>query len=87
MHASARGRVAYVGWLSSYGLIVVLQHDKGYFTLYGHNSAVSRTAGEWVSAGDVIAQAGNTGGYERTGLYFEVRKGTEPMDPKDWLGR
>ncbi len=42
----ARGRVAYVGWLSSYGLIVVLQHEKGFFTLYGHNSAVSRTAGE-----------------------------------------
>jgi septal ring factor EnvC (AmiA/AmiB activator) len=87
VRASARGRVAYVGWLSSYGLIVVLQHDKGYFTLYGHNSAVSKTAGEWVSAGDIIAQAGNTGGYEQTGLYFEVRKGTEPMDPKDWLGR
>ena len=84
---SARGRVAYVGWLTSYGLIVVLQHDKGYFTLYGHNSVVEKTAGEWVSAGDVIARAGNTGGYEQTGLYFEVRKGTEPMDPKDWLSR
>jgi murein hydrolase activator len=87
VRASARGRVAYVGWLTSYGLIVVLQHDKGYFTLYGHNSAVEKTAGEWVSAGDVIARAGNTGGYEQTGLYFEVRKGTEPMDPKDWLSR
>jgi murein hydrolase activator len=87
VRASARGRVAYVGWLSSYGLIVVLQHDKGFFTLYGHNSSVDKTAGEWVSAGDIIAQAGNTGGYEQTGLYFEVRKGTEPMDPKDWLSR
>jgi septal ring factor EnvC (AmiA/AmiB activator) len=85
--ASARGRVAYVGWLTSYGLIVVLQHEKGFFTLYGHNSAVTRTAGEWVGPGDVIARAGNTGGYEQTGLYFEVRKGTEPMDPKDWLGK
>lgn len=85
--ASARGRVAYVGWLTSYGLIVVLQHEKGYFTLYGHNSAVTRSAGEWVSPGDVIARAGNTGGYEQTGLYFEVRKGTDPMDPKDWLGK
>jgi len=87
VHASSRGRVAYVGWLSSYGLIVVLQHEKGFFTLYGHNSAVTKTAGEWVAAGDVIAKAGNTGGYEQPGLYFEVRRGTEPMDPKDWLGR
>lgn len=85
--ASARGRVAYVGWLTSYGLIVVLQHEKGFFTLYGHNSAVTRSAGEWVGPGDVIARAGNTGGYEQTGLYFEVRKGTDPMDPKDWLGK
>jgi septal ring factor EnvC (AmiA/AmiB activator) len=87
VRASSRGRVAYVGWLSSYGLIVVLQHEKGYFTLYGHNSAVTKTAGEWVAAGDVIARAGNTGGYEKPGLYFEVRRGAEPMDPKDWLGR
>ena len=87
VRASSRGRIAYVGWLTSYGLIVVLQHEKGYFTLYGHNSAVTRSAGEWVGAGDVIAKAGNTGGYEQTGLYFEVRRGAEPMDPKDWLGR
>jgi len=87
VRASSRGRVAYVGWLSSYGLIVVLQHEKGFFTLYGHNSAVTRTAGEWVGTGDVIAKAGNTGGYEQPGLYFEVRKGADPMDPKDWLER
>jgi len=87
VRASSRGRVAYVGWLSSYGLIVVLQHEKGYFTLYGHNSAVTRTAGEWVDAGDVIAKAGNTGGYEQPGVYFEVRRGADPMDPKEWLER
>lgn len=87
VRASSRGRVAYVGWLTSYGLIVVLQHEKGFFTLYGHNSAVTRTAGEWVAAGDVIAKAGNTGGYEQPGLYFEVRRGADPMDPKDWLSR
>lgn len=87
VRASARGRVAYVGWLSSYGLIVVLQHDSGYFTLYGHASAVTRNTGDPVEAGEVIAQAGNTGGYDRSGLYFEVRKGAEPVDPMQWLGR
>jgi septal ring factor EnvC (AmiA/AmiB activator) len=87
VRASSRGRVAYVGWLSSYGLIVVLQHENGYFTLYGHNSAVTKTAGEWAAAGEEIAKAGNTGGYAQPGLYFEVRRGAEPMDPKDWLGR
>lgn len=85
--ATARGRVAYVGWLSSYGLIVVIEHERGYFTLYGHNAAVSKAAGDTVNAGDVIASAGNTGGYEQTGLYFEVRRGTEPQDPTGWLGK
>ena len=85
--AAAHGRVAYVGWLSSYGLIVVLQHDKGYYTLYGHNSSVSRSAGEWVNAGEVIALAGNTGGYDQPGLYFELRSGAEAIDPKGWLAR
>jgi septal ring factor EnvC (AmiA/AmiB activator) len=85
VRAAAHGRVAYVGWLSSYGLIVVLQHDKGYFTLYGHNSSVSRSAGEWVNAGEVIAAAGNTGGYEQPGLYFELRNGAEAIDPKGWM--
>ncbi len=86
VRASAAGRIAYVGWLSSYGLIVVVEHDKGFFTLYGHNSTVARAAGDEVDAGEVIAAVGNTGGYERSGLYFEVRRGTEPMDPRDWLG-
>jgi septal ring factor EnvC (AmiA/AmiB activator) len=87
VRACARGRVAYVGWLSSYGLIVVLQHESGFFTLYGHASSVSRNTGDWVDAGEIIAQAGNTGGYDHSGVYFEVRKGAEPVDPIQWLGR
>jgi septal ring factor EnvC (AmiA/AmiB activator) len=87
VRASAHGRVAYVGWLSSYGLIIVLEHENGYFTLYGHNASVAKLAGEEVDSDEVIAFAGNTGGYEQTGVYFEVRKGTEPLNPRDWLGR
>lgn len=87
VHACASGRVAYVGWLSSFGLIVVLEHERGLFTLYGHNSSVGKAVGDSVNAGDVIAAAGNTGGYEQPGLYFEVRKGTDPMDPREWLTR
>ena len=86
VRASAPGRVAYVGWLSSYGLIVVVEHDKGFFTLYGHNASVNAVAGDEVETGEIIAAVGNTGGYERSGLYFEVRRGTEPVDPRDWLG-
>lgn len=87
VRAVANGRVAYVGWLHRYGLIVILDHGDGYFTLYGHNSRVLRTGGETVKAGDSIAQAGTTGGYDRSGVYFEIRKGTEPLNPKAWLGK
>ena len=85
--AVANGRVAYVGWLHRYGLIVILEHDDGYFTLYGHNESVNKTAGEWVKAGDIVSHAGVTGGYEKSGVYFEIRKGTDSLNPKLWLAK
>lgn len=85
VRAVTSGRVAYVGWLHRYGLIIILEHEDGYFTLYGHNQSVNKTGGEWVKAGDVVAHAGVTGGYEQAGVYFEIRKGTEPLNPKVWL--
>ncbi|MGH8462338.1 MAG: murein hydrolase activator EnvC family protein [Stenotrophobium sp.] len=87
VHAVAKGRVVYVGWLQRYGLIVILQHEDGYYTLYGHNNAVLKTAGEWAQAGETIAQAGATGGYEQDGVYFELRKGTDALNPAKWLRR
>lgn len=83
--AVARGRVAYVGWMHAYGLIAVLEHEGGYYSLYGHNQSVAVEVGDWVQPGDVIAAAGATGGHERSGLYFELRKGTDPVNPRLWF--
>jgi murein hydrolase activator len=83
--AVARGRVAYVGWMHAYGLIVVLEHEGGYYSLYGHNQSVAVGVGDWVQPGDVISGVGATGGHEKTGLYFELRKGTEPISPRQWF--
>lgn len=85
VRAVAPGRVAYVGWLQRFGQIVILDHDGRYLSLYGHNQSVMREAGESVAAGDVIAAAGNSGGHEQSGLYFEIRRGTTPVDPRPWL--
>lgn len=85
VRAVARGRVAYVGYMHRYGLMVILEHDNGYFTLYGHNEAVGKTVGEWIAPGQVIASAGATGGHEETGLYFELRKGSLQINPRSWL--
>jgi len=83
--AVARGRVAYVGWMHAYGLIVVLEHEGGYYSLYGHNRNVAVSIGDWVQPGDVIASVGATGGHDRTGLYFELRKGTAAVNPRLWF--
>lgn len=85
--AVARGRVAYVGWLQRYGHMVILEHEGGYFTLYGHNATVRPETGEWVDAGEVIATAGDTGGHDRSGVYLEIRKGSLAQDPRQWLAK
>ena len=83
--ASARGRVAYVGFMHRYGLIVILEHEDNHFTLYGHLDNVGTAAGEQVGVGEMVGEVGDSGGHDRTGVYFEVRKGTEPLDPRGWL--
>ncbi|HEX4895143.1 MAG TPA: peptidoglycan DD-metalloendopeptidase family protein [Solimonas sp.] len=87
VRAVARGRVVYTGWMHRYGLIVLVEHDGGYYSLYGHAQTVTVKVGEAIRAGQTIATAGNTGGHEKSGVYFELRKGTDPVDPKLWLGR
>lgn len=83
--AVARGRVAYVGWMHRYGLIAVLEHEGGYYSLYGHNQSVAVGIGDWVQPGDVIATVGATGGHAQSGLYFELRKGTDAVNPRPWF--
>lgn len=87
VRAVARGRVAYAGWMQRYGLIAILEHENGYYTLYGHLQRVPRSEGEWVNAGETLALAGNTGGYDQHGVYFEVRKGREALNPGEWLSK
>ncbi len=87
VRAVANGRVAYVGWMQRYGLIIIIEHEGGYFSLYGHNDSVDLAGGETVHMGQPIAKAGSTGGYEQSGVYFEIRKGTQPINPKLWLSK
>ena len=83
--AVAAGRVAYTGWMHRYGLIAVLEHEGGFYSLYGHNQSVAVAVGDAVQPGDVVANVGATGGHEKNGLYFELRRGTEPINPAPWL--
>lgn len=81
------GRVVFADWLAGMGLLVIVDHGEDYLTLYGYNETTLKTAGDWVAPGDVIATVGDSGGQQQTGLYFEVRKGTRPQNPRQWVSR
>jgi septal ring factor EnvC (AmiA/AmiB activator) len=79
------GRVVFANWLRGFGLLTIIDHGDGYMTLYGHASSLYTTTGDWVDAGEAIAQAGQTGGTEKTALYFEIRHNGKPDNPSRWL--
>lgn len=81
------GRVVFADWLAGMGLLVIVDHGEDYLTLYGYNETTLKMAGDWVAPGDVIATVGDSGGQQQTGLYFEVRKGTRPQNPRQWVSR
>jgi septal ring factor EnvC (AmiA/AmiB activator) len=79
------GRVAYADWLPGLGLLIIVEHGDGYMSLYGHNEALFRQVGDWVEPGETIATAGDSGGRSRAALYFEIRKGEDPVNPHRWF--
>lgn len=84
VHAVHGGRVAYADWLRGFGLLIILDHGDDYMTVYGHNQMLLAEVGDWVGAGEVIAQSGDGGAGGETGLYFEVRRGGTPSNPAKW---
>ena len=87
VRAVYHGRVAFADWLSGMGLLLIVDHGEGYMTLYGYNETILKDTGDWVAPGDVIATVGDSGGQQRAGLYFEVRRGTKPESPRSWVTR
>jgi len=81
------GRVVFADWLAGMGLLVIVDHGDGFMTLYGYNETTLKSAGDWVAPGDVIATVGDSGGQQQTGLYFELRQGTKPVNPRKWVSR
>lgn len=87
VRAVYHGRVAFADWLSGMGLLVIVDHGEGYMTLYGYNETLLAKTGDWVAPGDVIATVGDSGGQPRAALYFELRRGTRPINPDRWVTR
>lgn len=84
--AIAYGRVAFADWLRGYGLLIIIDHGRGFMSLYGNNESLLREVGAWVEPGDTISVVGANPGNGQ-GLYFELRKGGKAIDPAAWLAR
>ena len=85
VHAVYYGRVVFADWLSGFGQLIIIDHLDGYLSLYGYNQRLLRSTGDWVTPGEPIATVGDSGGQERAGLYFEIRRDGQPIDPEGWL--
>ncbi len=83
--AVAAGRVVFADWLRGFGNLLIVDHGSGYMSLYGNNETLYKQVGDVLHGGDTIATVGNSGGNEDSGLYFELRHESKPLDPMKWL--
>jgi murein DD-endopeptidase MepM/ murein hydrolase activator NlpD len=85
--AAESGTVAYAGSeLKGYGKLVLIRHPNGYVSAYAHNSQLTVKRGDTVRRGQLIAKAGRTGNVSTPQLHFELRKGSNPVNPMKLLG-
>lgn len=86
VRAAESGVVAYAGnELKGYGNLILIRHDNGYVSAYAHNRDILVKRGDSVRRGQVIANSGRTGNVNAPQLHFEIRKGSEPVDPLPYL--
>jgi septal ring factor EnvC (AmiA/AmiB activator) len=83
--AIAAGQVVFSEWLRGFGNLIIVDHGEGYMSLYSNNESLYKQVGERVQPGDSIATVGNSGGQPDTGLYFEMRHQSRPVNPLLWV--
>jgi len=79
------GVVKFAGWKGGYGYCVIVDHQNGYETLYGHCSKLIADVGDNVNRGDLIAEVGSTGASTGNHLHFEVHKNGTVIDPTQFF--
>ena len=84
--AAEDGVVAYSGnELKGYGNLVLVRHTNGYVTAYAHASELLVKRGDTIKRGQIIAKSGQSGEVGSPQLHFEIRKGSSPVDPLQFL--
>lgn len=84
VQAIHHGRVVFSDYLRGHGLLLIIDHGEGFMSLYAHNQSLLKETGQWVNTGENIARAGNSGGLDRSALYFEIRHKGQPVNPTRW---
>lgn len=79
------GDVVFAKYYKGYGNLIIIQHSRDILSLYGHCKKLLKKHGDPVSAGDMIAIAGDTGSTIEKSLYLEIRLNVKPQDPLKWL--
>jgi len=79
------GRIAYAAPLHGYGLTVVIDHGQGIASVYAHAGVLEVAAGDKVARGEELGRVGDSGSLRGPYLYFELREGGKPCDPRGWL--
>jgi cell division protein FtsX/septal ring factor EnvC (AmiA/AmiB activator) len=85
VRAVADGRAMFAGWFRGYGRLVILDHGSGHATVSAYLDELTVEAGDAVPGGQVIGTVAETGPIGGPGLYFEIRMGGKPVDPRGWL--
>lgn len=87
--AVASGSVIYAGLFRSYGNVVIIDHGKGFFTIYGFLQEIGVAVGDKVPVQGPVGTAGkdtqSSSGTGQYAVYFEIRQGTTALDPQQWL--
>ena len=79
------GKIVFSDWLKGYGLLLIIDHGRGFMTLYAHNQSLFKKKGDLVNQNDLIAAVGHSGGVKQNGLYFEIRQRGKAISPLAWL--
>ena len=84
-NAVDRGKVVFADWFEGYGLLVIINHGRGYHTLYGNLDEIFVRTGDIINTKEAVGRIGMSGVTASTSLYFEVRYKGKPLDPSGWL--
>lgn len=79
------GKIVFGDWLNGYGLLLIVDHGRGFMTLYANNKSLLKHKGDIVNQGEKIATVGHSGTLKQNGLYFEIRQRGKAINPLEWM--